>query len=119
MGKIKTYRDLDAWNEVMNLTEMVYALTRVYPKDELYGLTGQTRRAAISIPANLAEGHARGSKKEYRQFVSISRGSLAELETHLILAQRLKYLPRAKMKEIWPLTQTVGRLINGLKRSLT
>ncbi len=116
--KIQTYRDLEVWQEAMNLTTEVYRLTKVYPKEELYGLTSQTQRAAVSIPANIAEGHSRKSKKEFHHHVSIARGPLAELETHLMLANRLGYLSQQDMDKVWEMTQRVGRLTNGLLRSL-
>lgn len=118
MPTVKTYRDLKVWQESMNLAAAVYELTQAYPKHELYGLTSQTRRAATSLAANIAEGYGRRSRKEFRRFVTIAGGSLTELETHLLLAQRLNYIDATQISEIWPLAQTVGRLQNGLLRVL-
>ncbi|MFQ5586379.1 MAG: four helix bundle protein [Thermodesulfobacteriota bacterium] len=115
---IQTYRDLEVWQEAMSLTTEVYHLTRSYPREETYGLTSQTQRAAVSVPANIAEGHSRKSRKEFHHHVSIARGSLAELETHLLLAHRLEYLTRQEMEKVWEMAQRVGRLVNGLLRSL-
>jgi len=89
---ISSYRDLKAWQIGMDIAETIYSVTGGFPKHELYGLFSQMQRAAISIPANLAEGHARDSLKEFLHHVAIALGSLAELETQLILSQRLRYL---------------------------
>ncbi len=83
--KIKNFRDLEIWKRSMKLVEEIYNLTRAFPKDEIYGLTGQLRRAAVSIPSNIAEGFARFHNKEYRQFLYMSLGSCAELTTQLII----------------------------------
>ncbi|MBL7987896.1 MAG: four helix bundle protein [Chlorobi bacterium] len=118
MGSIKTYRDLQAWQEAILLVEIVYRVTRHYPREEAFGITGQTQRAAVSVSLNIAEGYGRGSKAEFARFIRISRGSLAELQTLLILSQRLGYAERENLKPIWQQTMSVGRLINGLLRSL-
>jgi four helix bundle protein len=97
----------------------VYQASKAYPKDELYALTSQTRRAAVSVPANIAEGQGRRSKREFCQFLGNSRGSLLELETHLELALRLGYLQDEKYRELYEKLHEVGRLINGLLRSLS
>lgn len=86
------HKKLDAWIYSMDLVEKVYGLTSSFPASEVYGLTSQIRRSAISIPSNIAEGAARGSNKEYNRFLSISIGSLSELETQMLIAKRLKYL---------------------------
>ena len=88
---MKTHKDLDVWNLRIALVERIYILTQKYPKEELYGLTNQIRRSAVSIPSNIAEGAARNSNKEYIQFLYISLGSASELETQLIIAQKLNY----------------------------
>lgn len=90
-GKVKTHKDLDAWNKAMDLVQSVYAVTSKYPKEETYGLTLQTRRSAVSIPSNIAAGATRNSKKEFIQYLHIALGSLAELETQLLLAHRLNF----------------------------
>jgi four helix bundle protein len=118
-ASIKSHRDLIAWQRAMNLVVAVYQASKLYPKDELYGLTNQTRRAAVSIPANIAEGQGRRSKKEFCQFLGNARGSLMELETHLELASRLGYLAHEKYGELHGQLHEVGRLVNGLLRSLS
>lgn len=92
MGKIRTHKDLDVWNKSMDLAFDLYSMTKDFPKEEVYGLTSQIRRSIVSIASNIAEGAARGSKKEFIQFLYISLGSIAELETQLLLAKRLEYL---------------------------
>ncbi|HEY7532009.1 MAG TPA: four helix bundle protein [Nitrospiraceae bacterium] len=86
----KTHKNLDVWNKAMDLATEVYSITDQFPKEELFGLVSQTRRAAVSIPSNIAEGAARNSRKEYIQFLYVALGSVAELETQLLLATRLK-----------------------------
>lgn len=88
---MKTHKDLDVWKSSIDLVEAIYAMTQKYPKEEMYGLTNQIRRSAVSIPSNIAEGAARNSNKEYIQFLYTSLGSLSELETQLIIAQKLNY----------------------------
>ncbi|HZG51052.1 MAG TPA: four helix bundle protein [Pyrinomonadaceae bacterium] len=92
MNQIKSHRDLIAWQKAMKLVVAVYKLSKNFPKEELYGLTSQLRRAAVSIPANIAEGQGRRSKTEFKQFLGHARGSLLEPDTHLELALRLEYL---------------------------
>jgi four helix bundle protein len=87
MGKVRMHKDLDVWKESMRLAKDVYALTTKFPKEEMYGLTSQIRRSAVSIPSNIAEGAGRNSNKEFIQFLYISLGSLAELETQILLSK--------------------------------
>jgi four helix bundle protein len=103
----------------MDLVVAVYQASKAYPKEELYGLTNQTRRAAASVPANIAEGQGRRSKREFCQFLGNARGSLLELETHLELASRLDFLKAEKYRELHGQLHEVGRLFNGLLRSLS
>jgi four helix bundle protein len=116
---IKSHRDLIAWQKAMDLVIAVYEASKLFPKDEVYGLTSQMRRAAISIPANIAEGQGRRSKSEFGNFLSHSRGSLLELDTHLEIARRLNYLSEDNHARIQDQAREVGRIINGLLRSLT
>jgi four helix bundle protein len=116
MAAFSTHYDLVAWQEAMNLVEHVYRDTENFPNKETFGLTAQIRRAAVSIPSNLAEGAARNSRKELVQFVGISCGSLAELQTQLQLAVRLGYL-NAQAQSIAKAIH-VGRLVRSLRRSL-
>jgi len=114
---INSYRDLHAWQLEMTLAEEVYALTRVFPKDELFGLTSQLRRAAMGIPSHVAEGHQHGTNA-YRHYVMIALGSQAECETQLELALRLKFAPAEKISKVKDRAAEVGRVLHGLSRSL-
>lgn len=89
---MKTHKDLDVWKKSVSLVTSIYEVTKDFPKDEIYGITNQIRRSAVSIPSNIAEGSARQGDKEFAQFLYISLGSLSELETQLIIANNLKYL---------------------------
>lgn len=111
------YRDLLVWQKAIELVTDIYRVTRGFPKDELYGLTSQIRRAAVSIPSNIAEGQGRLTRGEFRQFLGQARGSYAELETQLIIARNLGYLsqPGNLIEQL----AEVGRLLNGLLSSLT
>jgi len=93
MGAINSFRDLNVWKSGIVLVKNIYQLTRSFPKDELYGPTSQIRRAAVSIPSNIAEGHSRGFTKEYLHHLAIALGSLAEVETQLVLARELNMAP--------------------------
>ena len=114
--KLKTHKDLDAWKRSLDLVEMVYKVSKEFPKEELYGLINQLRRAAVSIPSNIAEGAARGSKKEFIQFLHIALGSLSEVETQLIIANRLGYVNDTN--DIDQQLGTIRKLILGLIRYL-
>lgn len=92
--KIKTYRDLDIWSKGIEVVKDTYKLTEKFPKRETYGLISQMRRAAVSIPSNVAEGFRRYHNKEYKQFLYVSLGSCAELETQITIAKELKYIPK-------------------------
>ena len=96
----------------------IYGITKSFPKEELYGLTSQIRRAAVSIPSNIVEGRARGSNKEYKRFLLISRGSLEEVKYQLLLAKDLQYVESSIYNKTVNLTDEVGRLLNGLINSL-
>jgi len=115
---IKSHRDLIVWQKAMDLVVAVYCASKGFPKEETYGLIGEMRRAAVSIPANIAEGQGRRLAKEFQQFLAHARGSLLELDTHLELALRLEYLDPAKHAAVHDKLDEVGRLINGLMRSL-
>ena len=113
---MKTHKDLDVWKKGMELVRAIYAATRAFPASEVYGLTSQMQRAAVSIPSNIAEGAARGTNNEFIRFLRISLGSLAELETQTILAQDLSYIrdSSALLKDI----EDIRRLTLGLIRHL-
>ena len=115
---LKTHKDLDVWKKAMDLVTEMYSVSKQFPKEELYGLTSQMRRAALSIPSNIAEGSARSHKKEFKQFLMISLGSAAELETQLILSNRLGYLNSDVCEEIIKQTKTVLRIVQGLIKTL-
>ena len=115
---IRSYRDLKMWQAGMDLVEQIYGLTRQFPRYEIYGLSQQARRAALSVPSNIAEGHARQSTKEYLQHVSIALGSLAETETQLLAAVRLGYADAADAEPALVLAQSVGKMLRALQKSL-
>jgi len=115
MAKVKSYRDLEVWNEAMTLVEKAYQLTADFPSDERYGLKSQMQRAAVSVPANIAEGYGRSGKVEYARFVTIARGSLMELETYLALCVRLKLCEREAMLTIWKRAESVGKVLTRLR----
>ncbi|MBA2645488.1 MAG: four helix bundle protein [Pyrinomonadaceae bacterium] len=117
-GQIRSHRDLIAWQKAMDLVVTVYTTSKTLPKEELFALTNQMRRAAVSVPANIAEGQGRRLKAEFRQFLGNARGSLLELDTHLELAFRLGYLNAEQYDGVQNQLQEVGRIINGLLRSL-
>jgi four helix bundle protein len=116
--EIITYRNLDAWKVAMDLVEMTYETTSKFPAKEQFGLTSQMNRSAVSIPSNIAEGHGRKGTKEFLHHLSMARGSLCELETQIILSVRLKFQAKADAEKIWQQAQEVGKLLNGLIRSL-
>ncbi len=111
---VVSYRDLVAWNKAMDLVTEIYRVTQGFPKGELFGLVGQLRRAAISIPSNIAEGKARLSKGEFRQFLGHARGSLAEVETQLLIAKNLTYLNADEANRTLVMVEEVGKVLNGL-----
>ena len=117
-GTIKSYEDLIVWQKALDLAEEVYRATRQFPKDELYGLTSQMRRAAVSVASNIAEGHERHSRGEFLQFLGHARGSLAELETQARLAVRLGFVVSSVNEDLTAHSAEVGRLLNGLRNSL-
>ena len=112
----RKHHDLKAWQEAMQLVKDVYAVTTSFPKEESYGLTSQIRRAAVSIPSNIAEGAARTGTKEFLRFLSVARGSLSELETQLILAKELNFMK--SNIELFKRLNSVFGLIGGLMNSL-
>lgn len=109
-----SYKDLRVWKEAMELVFRIYALTNAFPKDELYGLVSQMRRAAVSVVSNIAEGKGRESKKELAHFLSTARGSLRELETQVIIAARLEYMSSEAEQELLGRIDDVGRMLAGL-----
>ncbi|MCK7593154.1 four helix bundle protein [Pseudomarimonas salicorniae] len=112
------FEQLIAWQKAMDLAEQTYALTATWPPHERFGLSSQAQRAAVSVPANIAEGHERRSRKEYRRFLAISAGSLAELETHLRLGVRIGISETSRTDAVLDLCREVGRIVRGIERGL-
>ena len=115
---IKSYRDLLVWQQAMDIAVAVYETTRSWPKEEIYGLTSQVRRAATSVPANIAEGYGRESRGSYQQFLRIAQGSLKEMETHLLVAQRVGVSSREAIEPLLARSASVGTLLRLLIRKL-
>lgn len=116
--KIDSYRQLEVWQKAVALVTEIYQITRSFPREELYGLTSQVRRSAVSIPANIAEGWGRNMTRDYVQFLRVARGSLLELETHLVIAKNLKFIEAITLQRSAEQTQEINRMLNGLIRSL-
>lgn len=115
---VKSFNELIVWQKGVDSVEAVYAATSKFPRDEIYGLTSQLRRAAVSIPANIAEGQARQSTRDFLHFLSIARGSVAEVETHLIIAQRLRYITDEQNSVLLERLTEIARLLRGLSKPL-
>lgn len=111
---VKSFHDLVAWQKAMELVTEIYKVSQKFPKEEMFGLTSQIRRAGISIPSNIAEGRGKSSKGEFQQFLYHARGSLAELETQLLIAINLGYLEKEEVSHIIQLIARIGRLLHGL-----
>ena len=118
MASVKSYQDLRVWKEAMRLTVEVYKLTEMFPTHERYGLVSQLRRSAVSVPSNIAEGHARLSTRDYLRHISIAFGSLAELETQLHLSRELGLANDQTIGEILNCAASLGRQIRSLSKSL-
>jgi len=116
--KVSHFRDLRVWQRGMDMVVAVYKLTGAFPKTEIYGLTGQLRRAAISVPSNIAEGHTRASTREYLNHVSIAQASLAEVETQLEIASRLGYLDASDLKPVLNQAVALGKQLYALRDAL-
>jgi four helix bundle protein len=116
---VKHYQELIVWQKAMNLAEEVYKVCRSFPREEIYGLTSQLRRAAVSIPSNVAEGQGRRTTADFLRHLSIAYGSLLELETQVLIATRLSYLSEGKCLVVMNMAAEVGRLLNGLMSSLS
>ena len=118
MSTLKSYRDLETWKQSINLVEKIYRVSRAFPPDERFGLTSQVRRAAVSVPSNIAEGAARSTTGEYLQGLSVASGSLAEVETQIIIANRLDMLILKDMETLLGQAEAISKMMGGLKRSL-
>ena len=112
------FKKLEVWKLAMRLTDIVYDITELFPASQRFGLTAQLQRSAVSVPSNIAEGAARAGKKEFIHFLYIAKGSLAELETQLIIAQTRKYVKEEAMADVLPLIESVNNMIGGLIKSL-
>jgi four helix bundle protein len=116
--KVKNYQELIVWQKAMDLVVEVYTISKAFPREEVYGLTSQLRRAAVSVPSNIAEGQGRRTTADFLHYLSISYGSLREVETQTLIAKRLGYLNDRRCQEVLNLAAEVGRLLNGLMTSL-
>ena len=115
---ISSYKDLIVWQKSMTLVKTIYLETQLFPASEHYGLVNQMRRAAVSIPSNIAEGQARDSSADFYRFLSIACGSLAELETQVLIAESLGYLEKAKTEAILALVSEIGKMMNTLMKKI-
>ncbi len=115
---IKSFRDLRIWQAGMLLAERIYLVSRGFPKDETYGLRAQLRRAVISVPSNIAEGHTRSHTKEYLHHLSIAQGSLAEIQCQLEIARRLGYIASPQSKEIVEICEALAKQMHSLRNAL-
>jgi len=116
--KVRDYKDLFIWKKGIDIAEAIYDLTEKYPKNELYGIVSQMRRCSVSIPSNIAEGFSRHYTKEYIRFLFISRGSCSELETLLILSEKLEYITSDDTASLSQQLETEGKMLTGLIRKL-
>ena len=114
----KSYRDLDVWKKSLELVKEIYKTTNGFPSEEKFGLVNQMPRAAVSIPSNIAEGHARLATGEFMRFISISLGSVAELETQLILSKELHFIDKPILEKFLLLLDEIGKMLRGLYKSL-
>jgi len=115
---MQSYKELLAWQQSMELVTSIYRATKLFPREEVYGLAGQLRRSAVSVPSNIAEGQGRATRGEFLQFLGHARGSLFEVETQLILAGELGYLPSSDVSQLLNKMTRVAQLLNGLISSL-
>lgn len=114
----RSYRDLEVWQKSIQLVSNIYRVTRQYPEYEKFGLTIQMRKAAVSIPSNIAEGHARQSTREFKRYISIAMGSVAELETQIIISINLDYIDHELEKQLLHELDIIGKMLRGLYKSL-
>jgi four helix bundle protein len=116
--KIRSFKDLQAWQRAHDLAIQTYVLTKKFPKEELFGIVNQMRRAAVSVPSNIAEGFSRNSSKEKSQFYAISKGSLTELESQFLIARDLGYISTQEFADIDSKIDRVGKIITGLAKTV-
>jgi len=117
-NEVRSYKDLVAWQKSMDLVTAVYRASQGFPKEEIFGLVSQIRRSAVSVPSNIAEGHARTSRKEFQYCLSNARGSLGALETQLSIAHQLAYIDETAINQLLDRLGEVGRILNGLLAAL-
>jgi four helix bundle protein len=115
---MRTHHDLDVWKNAIQFVTLIYKDTESFPKSDLYGITNQIRRSAVSIPSNISEGAARTSVKEFSHFLSIALGSIAELETQLIISKNLDYLNESQFEKLTSDLVSIRRMTLGLKKSI-
>ena len=115
---LRSYRELIAWQKAVDLVTEIYSITKEFPRDEIYGLTSQLRRSAVSVPSNIAEGQGRATKGEFIQFLCHARGSLFELETQIVIARKLGYIAPETESQVASRITEVARILNGLLTSL-
>lgn len=116
--QIRSFRDLNVWQKGIDLVKKIYKETKDFPKEEIYGLTSQLRRAAVSIPSNIAEGHIRQHRAEFKQFLSVALGSLAELETQIVISRELEYITTEASQNLIEQVSSLGKMIRGLMKKL-
>ena len=115
----KNYRDLDVWKKSIQLVKKIYLLSRKYPQEEIYGLTSQLRRAAVSIPSNIAEGQARQSVNDFKRFLNYSKGSAAEVDTQMVISKELDFITEKELDEIYKDICEILKMLEGLSNSIT
>ena len=115
----KSYKELIVWQKAMDLVVEIYNLSKKLPREEIYALSDQMRRAAVSVPSNIAEGQPRNSTKEFLQFLAIAKGSLSELETQLAISVRLQYLTEIQISQAVALSDEIGKMIRSIEQKLT
>ncbi len=116
--QVKSYQDLIVWQKAISLVTEIYTLTAQFPGHEIYGLSSQLRRASVSIPSNIAEGHGRATRGEFNQFLGHARGSLCEVQTQIFIAHKLGYITGKQEQAVIALTDELGRILNGLITSI-
>jgi four helix bundle protein len=117
--EIKSYRDLVVWQQATDFAAATYEATKNWPKEEVYGLTSQVRRAVVSVPANIAEGYGRENRGSYQQFLRIAQGSLKEVETHMLIAERVAIASSNSVQPLLEMSESVGKLLRLLVRKLS
>lgn len=116
---LNSYKELRVWQKSIDFVEEIYRLTHIFPREELYGITSQMRRSALSIPSNIAEGYSRKHRQEYRQFIRVAFGSGAELETQLLIAKRLKLVPLQEFQKSEEILTEIMKMLNKLVSALS